>query len=100
MSERYWITGAQLGLFIVQSRKPRRERIVNEIIDKQFICNAWTDKEKLEFENRMNEFILKSSGNEKPKTKWVNKNRDGLRMEVEVEDKSRQKKPKGKELVA
>ena len=39
MSERYWITGVQLGLLIVSPERQGRSKIVDEIIDKQFIGN-------------------------------------------------------------
>jgi hypothetical protein len=39
MSERYWITGVQLGLLQSISEEKTRTKIVNEIIDNQFIEN-------------------------------------------------------------
>ena len=48
MSERYWITGVQLGMLKIGT-KDMRGRLADEIIDKQFINNFYTDEEKKEF---------------------------------------------------
>ena len=40
MSERYFITGIQLGLMIAHSEQYERQGIADEIIDKQFIGNS------------------------------------------------------------
>ena len=37
MSERYWISGVQLGCLVAWKHKKTRERLVKEIIEKQFI---------------------------------------------------------------
>ena len=37
MSERYWITGVQLGLLQVIQKEEDRQKIINDIIEKQFI---------------------------------------------------------------
>ena len=49
MGGRYWITGVQLGMLIVSPERQGRSKIVDAIIDKQFIG----DKEDLKkMENR------------------------------------------------
>lgn len=45
MSERYWITGVQLGL-LTNAEAEDRAKILKEIEDKQFIGNYPTDKDK------------------------------------------------------
>lgn len=40
MSERYLVTGAQLGILIASSEQEKRQEIVDEIIDKQFVGNS------------------------------------------------------------
>ena len=40
MSERYLVTGAQLGMLIALPTEKRRTEIVQEIIDKQFLDNS------------------------------------------------------------
>lgn len=42
MGERYFITGVQLGMLIAIPDKEERKKIVDEIIDKQFIGNTET----------------------------------------------------------
>lgn len=37
MSERYWITGVQLGCLVAWEHKKTRNGLVQEIIDNQFI---------------------------------------------------------------
>jgi len=44
MSERYWITGVQLGCLEALDNEETRKKLVDEIIDKQFIG----DKEDLQ----------------------------------------------------
>ena len=39
MSERYWIKGTQLGLLIAMESKEQRQKLVDKIVDKQFIGN-------------------------------------------------------------
>lgn len=41
MSERYWITGVQLGM-LQELPKNERKKLVEKIIDDQFI--GWVDK--------------------------------------------------------
>jgi len=48
MGNRYWITGVQLGI-LQQMTKEKREKLIEEIIDNQFIGNVSTDEESLEF---------------------------------------------------
>lgn len=40
ISERYIITGVQLGLLYVEPNEKKRKKLVDEIIDKQFIGNS------------------------------------------------------------
>jgi len=40
MSERYWITGVQLGCLCALEKYVDREKLVNEIVDKQFMGNV------------------------------------------------------------
>jgi hypothetical protein len=49
MSERYWITGVQLGLLQVYKEEKHRKMLVEEIIDKQFIGNYKTEKAKMKY---------------------------------------------------
>ena len=44
MSERYWITGVQLGMLIAIQEECNRNILVDTIIDKQFI-EGWAEKE-------------------------------------------------------
>jgi hypothetical protein len=44
MSERYFVTGVQLGLLIALPNQEERQKLVDEIIDKQFLG----DKESFE----------------------------------------------------
>jgi len=39
MGERYLVTGVQLGMLIASSRNDR-QRIIEDIIDSQFICDT------------------------------------------------------------
>jgi len=48
MGSRYWITGAQLGI-LQEMTKEKREKLIEEIIDNQFIGNVSTYEERLEF---------------------------------------------------
>ena len=43
MSERYLITGVQLGLLVVEHREEMAKKIMDNIIDKQFIGNSKND---------------------------------------------------------
>jgi len=43
MSERYLVSGAQLGTLLALEEKEQRQKIVDEIIDKQFIGNSDTN---------------------------------------------------------
>ena len=49
MGERYWITGAQLGMLTVISKVTDREKISNKVIEDQFIGNFETIKDKASF---------------------------------------------------
>ena len=53
MGERYWITGIQLGLLQECDNKPYRKELIEEIIDKQFIGNFESDKDKERFEEQI-----------------------------------------------
>ncbi len=37
MSKRYWITGVQLGLLVAMQEQQQRQKVVDGIVDKQFI---------------------------------------------------------------
>ena len=67
MSERYWINGVQLGLL---NPDGKNNKLVSEIIDKQFITNCWTDQEKRIFKEEMENFkyvdIVKAQKSTKP----------------------------------
>jgi len=39
MSERYWVTGVQLGLLQVIPEEKARRKLVNKIINEQFVTN-------------------------------------------------------------
>jgi len=41
MSERYLVSGAQLGMLIRTPTKKRREKVVEGIIEKQFLFNSY-----------------------------------------------------------
>jgi hypothetical protein len=56
MSERYFITGVQLGL-LQSLNETERKKIVDEIIDKQFICNCYSDNDKEKFKEKIKEVI-------------------------------------------
>ena len=43
MSERYLVTGVDLAMLITELEKNKRQKIVDEIIDKQFIGNSDTN---------------------------------------------------------
>jgi len=49
MGERYWISGVQLGLLQSFSAEAKRQKLINEILDKQFIGNYPTDGDKEAF---------------------------------------------------
>ena len=57
MSERYWITGVQLGLLAMEHNKTRA-KFVKQIVDKQFIGNFRTDKDQKVFAKSMKSFQL------------------------------------------
>ncbi len=50
MSERYYITGAQLGYLKSKTKKKLKNEIIEEVIDKQFINNYQTVRELEKFE--------------------------------------------------
>ena len=52
MSERYWITGAQLGLIKTGYEHIIKETVDN-VIENQFIGNYRTDKEQKAFKEEM-----------------------------------------------
>ena len=56
MSERYWITGVQLGLLHHDIRESVKEKVVEKIVDKQFIGNFRTDAEQKAFAKKMAEY--------------------------------------------
>jgi hypothetical protein len=58
MSERYWITGVQLGLLVALPDKKSRQAIADEIINTQFIGNFRTDKERKEFEKKVEKLCV------------------------------------------
>jgi hypothetical protein len=39
MSERYWVTGVQLGLLQLTPEESERKKLVNKIVNEQFITN-------------------------------------------------------------
>ena len=53
MSERYWITGVELGLLKAINIASERVILVEEITDKQFIGNYRTEKEQKAFKKQM-----------------------------------------------
>jgi hypothetical protein len=40
MSERYLVTGAQLGILLALEDKTERKEVIDEIIEKQFVGNS------------------------------------------------------------
>ena len=64
MSERYWITGAQLGCLAAFPEKIERKELVKKIINKQFIGNCENLEEQKKFRQIMEEITKKGSGNE------------------------------------
>ena len=40
MGERYLVTGVQLGMLTVSSKESDRKKLIDEIIDKQFVGNS------------------------------------------------------------
>jgi hypothetical protein len=63
MSERYWITGVQLGLL----NSPMRKTVMNSIIKNQFIGNFYTPKEQKKFAKQMSiaQIVCQKKGKEK-----------------------------------
>ena len=54
MSERYWVTGVQLGLLKEDVLDVRaRNRLIDKIIDKQFIGNYFSDEAQKQFEEKI-----------------------------------------------
>jgi hypothetical protein len=54
ISERYWITGVQLGMLKEKTVDEKvKDKMTDEIIDKQFIGNYYTEEEKKQFEEKM-----------------------------------------------
>lgn len=56
MSERYWITGVQLGTLQALVDEDLRKILRDEIIDNQFIGDYSTDEEQKDFKKRMSKF--------------------------------------------
>lgn len=56
MSERYWVTGVQLGTLQSLIDEDLRKMLVDEIIDGQFIGNYRTEEEQKDFKKRMSKF--------------------------------------------
>lgn len=56
MGERYWITGAQLGLM----KYGNNQQTINQVIGNQFIGNFHTDKDKKVFNKLMADLIKKA----------------------------------------
>ena len=52
MSERYWVTGVELGL-LVATDEVTRKALVDKIIDKQFIGNYHTEENQKNFAKKM-----------------------------------------------
>lgn len=50
MGERYWVTGVQLGMLKIS---PNRNKIIDKIIENQFIDNFPTDKDKKFFNKQI-----------------------------------------------
>jgi len=64
MSERYFITGVQLGILLTADKK-EIERVINNIIDKQFICNLKINeyrKFEKEMKNLQTTFVGENNG--------------------------------------
>jgi len=55
VSERYWITGVQLGVLASNAPQARRRYIVEGIIEKQFLGNYCTAEEQKQFKKKMEE---------------------------------------------
>jgi len=53
MSERYWITGVQLGLLMTVGSNAKN-RLINEIIDEQFIGNFQPKEFKKKIKENLN----------------------------------------------
>jgi hypothetical protein len=49
MSERYWITGVQLGMLLFAADL-RQKNLLKKIANKQFIGNDYSGKKKIVFE--------------------------------------------------
>ena len=77
MSGRYYVTGVQLGMIqaLIKTGKTNVEKLVNQIINKQFIGDYPTDKDKKRFlkqvkkiqidnlaENQQKQIKLKNGG--------------------------------------
>lgn len=57
MGERYWVTGTQIGLLMSSISFEDKNKIVDKIVENQFITNCWTDEEKQVFKNLMDELL-------------------------------------------
>ncbi len=57
MSERYWITGVQLGLLKL-GVQGSAEDVIKKVVDEQFIGNYRTDKEQLAFKKCMYSLVV------------------------------------------
>jgi hypothetical protein len=58
MSERYWLTGAQLIMLEMANRIGDREDIVKQIVENQFIGNVYTQTDQNQFKKEIK--LLKS----------------------------------------
>lgn len=77
MGERYWITGVELGMLISYKNKADRERVVNNIVDEQFIANFLTDGEKEWFKKEIDDLANKARKQNLGKKQEVGKNARG-----------------------
>lgn len=53
MSERYWLTGVELGLLVCIDSREERDKLANEIIENKLIGNFESDEEKRQFEKQI-----------------------------------------------
>jgi len=64
MGERYFITGVQLGMLVSIRESKERNKLMEEIIENQFICNL-NNNEIKDFEREIKELKNKFNGESK-----------------------------------
>jgi len=59
MSERYFITGVQLGMLVQKEvDEETKKKLMDIIIDKQFITNCHSNEDKINFKKKIREIFV------------------------------------------